>query len=316
MAHTVVALYDNYTDGQQALNALTRSGFSQEQASLSPGEDTRDARDATLRTPHQDEGGVTGTISGFFRSLFGSVKEDRHTDIYSEAVRRGSYLLTVHTDSDEQNDRATEIINRYQPVDIDERAGQWQSQGWSGYDASAPALTDAEIQQERTRYAGASMQSGKREVQRGRVRVFQRAVETPMQEQAHEPASEADLAALKNASFDVRETVSDTLGRTDVEVDKMGNSPDSATGATSATFNDNDCRRHWQNTYGSSGARYEDYAPAYQYGYQMAGGERYRNYHWADAEPEVRQQWESSNAGHPWERVKDAIRYGWEKVTR
>ena len=225
------------------------------------------------------------------------------------------------------NDRATEIINRYQPVDIDERAAQWQSQGWSGYDASAPALTDAEIQQERTRYAGASMQSGKREVQRGGVRVFQRAVETPVQEQArlretverhplNESASEADLAALKDASFDVSETVSDTPRGTDVDVEKMGGSPVSATGATSATFNDNDYRRHWQNTYGSSGARYEDYAPAYQYGYQMAGEERYRNYHWADAEPEVRQQWESSNAGHPWERVKDAIRYGWEKVTR
>jgi hypothetical protein len=305
MAHTVVAIYDNYTEAQQARNDLTRSGFSLDQINLSPNENTADARAAALRTPHQDEG-IAGTIGGFFRSLFGWGEEDKHVDIYSEAVRRGSYLLTVHTDSDEQNDRATEIVNRYHPVDIDERAPQWQSQGWTKYDAAAPALTDAEIQQERARYASGSTQAGTptqtaipvmqeepevgtREAQRGGARVFQRVVETPAQGQA----------GLREEQVDVESHAVDEP-RSDADL---------------SAFDDSDFRRHWQGAYGASGASYEDYAPAYRYGYQMAGQERYRNHRWGDVEPEVQQAWESGNAGHPWERVKEAIRYGWEKVT-
>jgi hypothetical protein len=74
-------------------------------------------------------------------------------------------------------------------------------------------------------------------------------------------------------------------------------------------------RSHWQNSYGSAGGRYEDYAPAYQYGSTLADDERYRGHQWNDIEPQVRSDWESRNSGSPWERAKEAVRYGWEKIT-
>ena len=224
-------------------------------------------------------------------------------------------------------------------------------------------LSEKEIQQERSRYAGnktaipviqEELQVGKRVVQRGGVRIFQHVVETPVEESVqlreehvsverhplNEPATEADMATLKEGSFEVREsaeeavvaktarvveevvvgkdvserteTISDTVRRTDVEVEQMtGNGQGTAT-----AFDDTDFRNHWQTTYGKGGGRYEDYSLAYRFGSRMASDERYSKYRWNDVEPEVRRDWESSNASHPWERVKDAVRYGWEKVSK
>lgn len=129
MAHTVVGVYENYLQAKEALNDLIRNGFSIEHANLSPQEDTNEAKEAALREQRQPEGGFTGTIGGFFRSLFSAPEKYRHADLYSEAVRRGGYLLAVHTDTDEQNKRATEIMKRYQPVNLDSRASRIESGG-------------------------------------------------------------------------------------------------------------------------------------------------------------------------------------------
>ncbi|HEX2530708.1 MAG TPA: hypothetical protein VHK70_04475 [Burkholderiaceae bacterium] len=122
MAHTVVGVYENYRQAKEALGDLIRNGFSIKHANLSPRQDTNEAREAALREQHQPEGGFTGTIGGFFHSLFSTPEKYRHTDIYSEAVRRGAYLLAVYADTDEQFKRATEIMKRYEPVNIDHRA--------------------------------------------------------------------------------------------------------------------------------------------------------------------------------------------------
>jgi hypothetical protein len=88
----------------------------------------------------------------------------------------------------------------------------------------------------------------------------------------------------------------------------------STTSAT--TSDDSDFRRHWQNAYGSSGGRYEDYDDAYRYGSTMAGSGRFQNYNWTDVEPQLRSDWESSHPGSAWENVKDAVRYGAERVSQ
>lgn len=76
-----------------------------------------------------------------------------------------------------------------------------------------------------------------------------------------------------------------------------------------------DYRRHWQTAYGTSGGRYEDYDDAYRYGSTMAGSGRYQNYEWNEAEPELRSDWEAKHPGSNWERVKDAVRFGAERVS-
>jgi hypothetical protein len=72
---------------------------------------------------------------------------------------------------------------------------------------------------------------------------------------------------------------------------------------------------HYQRTFGESGSRYENYSPAYQFGARTAGQERYRGKSFNDVESDLRRDYETSNPGSSWERMKDAVRYGWDRVT-
>lgn len=392
MANTLVGVYDDYSQAQNAMNELVSCGIDRSAMQLTPEETSSTARDTSLRgdttdntAADTDDHSFGAGVRHFFHHLFGGDDATReHADIYSEAVRRGHYLLTINVRDDQQSEQAMQVMNRYNPVDIDERAAEWKSRGWNQYDASAPTYTDEEIAQERRDFGrgGATegttipviqedVQVGKREVERGGVRVYQRVKETPVEESVqlreehvnverrpvNQPASEADLAAMKEGTFEVRETaeeavvgktarvveevvigkdtsertaqINDTVRRTDVEVEQLGGRDSSrdmsrdpagmnaatAMGSNNTANYDDEYRRHWETTYGRDGGEYGDYAQAYRYGSTVADDERYRGYRWDDAEPRMRQDWESSHAGHPWERVKDAVRYGWEKVT-
>jgi len=411
MENTVIGVYDSYAQAQNAMNELISSGFSRNDLQLQPESDT-----ATTSTASSDTQDTGGGIGNFFRSLFGMDEKSEyreHGDVYSEAVRRGSCVLTVYADSEEQRDRAIDVMNRYDPVDIDERTTQWRSQGWTGYDESAPMYSTDDIERERSMYAqsrtdtgmnlsgqtaGTSAMSststssattgtsamqnvqqgqgetripvveeelrvGKREVQRGGVRVFQRLREKPVQESVQlreehvtierhpvdQPATEADMAAFKEGSMELRESaeeavvsktarvveevvvgkevqqrteqINDTVRRTDVEVEQLGAGTTSNTmrgtdyADTTATADDSDYRTHWQSAYGSSGGRYEDYDSAYRYGSTMAGSDRFKNYQWTDVEPQLRSDWEANHPESTWDKVKDAVRYGAERVT-
>lgn len=363
--NTVVGVYDNFSDAESAVQALLTAGFSRADVRMNP---ERDDAAIASTSPSSSLGNTEGEgISGFFRSLFGMDESVEHHDVYSESVRRGSYVLTVNVQSEAELNRAVETMNRFNPVDIDERVSHWKQQGWSKYDASAPRYSRDEIQKERSSYAalrstGTSeaaripvieeeLKVGKREVQRGGIRVFQRVKETPVHEtvklrdeeikvERHpvdKPATQADLAALKDRSIELTETdeeavvsktarvveevvvgkevtqrtenINDTVRRTDVEVEQLG-----ATSGRLAS-DDDEFRRHWQSTYGTSGGRYEDYDAAYRYGSTMAGSDRYKNYQWTDVESQLRSDWESNHPGSTWDKVKDAVRYGAERVT-
>jgi uncharacterized protein (TIGR02271 family) len=362
---SVVGVYDDYSDAQGAMQALLSAGFNRDDVQLSPESEPSTA--ATDTTTSRESG-----IGGFFRSLFGTDEHKAHHDVYAESVRRGSYVLSVDTDSDEQADRASDVMQRFNAVDIDERSSHWKKQGWSGYDASAPSLSRDEIAKERSSYAAIPSETaripvieeelkvGKREVQRGGVRVFQRVRETPVQESVQlreehvkverhpvdKPATEADLAAFKEGSIEMRESaeeavvsktarvveevvvgkevsertesVSDTVRKTDVEVERTGAAGTGAGvggGATALSDDDADYRRHWQSAYRQSGGQYEDYDAAYRYGSTMASSDRYKNYQWTDAEPHLRSDWESNHPESTWDKVKDAVRYGAERVS-
>lgn len=72
---------------------------------------------------------------------------------------------------------------------------------------------------------------------------------------------------------------------------------------------------HHANTYGNA-TRYEDYEPAYQYGWESARMDRYRDRSWSAVEPELRRDWERRYPeGGAWDRFKAAVRNGWERAS-
>jgi hypothetical protein len=146
------------------------------------------------------------------------------------------------------------------------------------------------------------------------------------------PATEADLDAFEEKTFEVTETreevvmdktarvieeviiskdvdvhtetVRDTVRQTKVDVDQI---------AEFDTYDDT-FRNHYNTTYADSGYRYEQFEPAYRYGHSLAADERFYGRDWAEIEPEARRHWEETNQG-TWEDFKDAVRRGWYEIT-
>jgi uncharacterized protein (TIGR02271 family) len=111
------------------------------------------------------------------------------------------------------------------------------------------------------------------------------------------------------------ETVRGTERHTDVDVQRE---PETATATRRVTTQDFAAydplfQKHYATAFAGKGAAYTEYEPAYRYGYELGTHERYRGRAWAALEADARRDWE---ARHPntWERFKDAIRYGWDKV--
>jgi stress response protein YsnF len=110
-------------------------------------------------------------------------------DLYAEAVRRGSALVVVEAEDDAADDVAT-ILDRHQPLDVDRAEVRWRSEGWTGYNAAAPALTDEArrsereiLQRESVDVIEEQVRIGKREVSdRGGVRVRTFISERPVRE--------------------------------------------------------------------------------------------------------------------------------------
>jgi uncharacterized protein (TIGR02271 family) len=360
MQHTIAAVFNQQTQAQRAMDDLVASGIPRDDVRLSQNQEESDTRSTSSTS---DEGAFSG-IRSFFAEVFGSERDSDDAELYSEAVRRGNYVLTVNVPEDDLVDRATDVLDRYDPVDIEEQASQWKSGGWAAPESMRQSHSGGQANVEDSRRAAArsdtktgtqsipvvqeEMKVGKRQVQRGGVRVYQRVTERPVEENislreehvvvernpVNQPATETDLQAMKEGTIELRETaeepvvqksarvveevrvgkevsqrqekIQDTVRGTQVEVEKLsGQSVD----------DDSYYRQHWQNNYASSGGRYEDYAPAYQYGSQLAGSERYKGRNWSDVESDVRTDWESRNPGSAWQKFKTAIQHGWQRMT-
>jgi len=177
---------------------------------------------------------------------------------------------------------------------------------------------------------------GKREVQRGGVRVFSRIVETPVNESiglreehvnverrpVNEPISGLDTTAFKEQSIEMRETAEEAVVEKsarvveEVMINKEVTQREQqindtvrhteveveqlgTTGSASSNMlgDDDYYRNHFTSTYGSSGGNYETYQPAYSYGTEMRQSQMYRNRPWDEVETDLRSGWEARNAG-------------------
>ncbi len=131
-----------------------------------------------------------------------------------------------------------------------------------------------------------------------------------MTERAEEAVAEKTARVVEEVvigkEVDTRtETISDTLRRTDVDVEQIGGF-DRYTDRFRTHYTTNFANR-------GNGYSYERYQPAYQYGYTLANDSRYAGREWADIEMDARRDWETRGEG-AWEEFKDAVRGAWNEV--
>jgi hypothetical protein len=99
-----------------------------------------------------------------------------------------------------------------------------------------------------------------------------------------------------------KETIRDTVRRTDVDVQQKS-------GAKISDDYTVDFERDFKTRYASEkGATYKTYAPAYEYGYRIAGDQRYRGKSWNDVEDTLKTDYLRNNPTSKWDQVKGAVR--------
>jgi len=337
MANAVVAVFDEYNEAQSTVNELLVAGFDRNEVKLS-------AENEGASRVERDDQPRKGGVKGFFQDLFGTGRKEDDINVYDEAVRHGNYVVTAIASTDERSEIASEVMSHHHPIDIDERSSEWLGGSEGGSDVqSAPTMTE----QSSIPVIEEEVKVGKREVQRGGVRIFQRVSEIPISEDVtlreervvveripvDKPASEADLGAFKEGSTEIRERAEEPVvskkARVVEEVrvgkevkERKEKVRDTArrtdveverTGAGGGTAGSDAYRTHWQQNYASQGGSYDDYSPAYEYGSTAASNDLYRGRSWDAVEPELRSDWETRYPSSKWERFKDSVKHAFSK---
>jgi stress response protein YsnF len=217
MAQTVVGFFDNPTEAQRAVERLQSLGITRDMIDVSNNStgatDVSDSRTTTDRSDRDNESGITR----FFRSLFGD--NDDEADRYSRVAQRSGSIVTVHARTEDEAERAADLLDECGAVDVDERAAQYgYTSGRSGEETGR--RTDIGNERGTTiPRIEENLEVGKRTVERGGVRVRSRIVERPVEEHVrlreenvhvereavNRPVSGEDMANLRDGEIEMTE---------------------------------------------------------------------------------------------------------------
>ncbi len=190
MAQTVVGLFDNASEAQEAVSKLLEKGFTRQNIDVSNGSSTgtsstgnMDSNSSYDSSSSYDDNDKPGTAVGrFFRSLFGSDNDD--ADTYSRVAQRAGSIVTVHAQSGDEAERAADILDDCGAVDVNERASQFGNTGNMSNTRKTSDTMDSTSDNSATSIPiiEEELQVGKREVETGGVRLRSRIVERPVEE--------------------------------------------------------------------------------------------------------------------------------------
>lgn len=329
---TVVALFDSFADAQRVVRELVDEGISRDRISLIAGDtagryaaDLDRTRTAGRAADDSTEGAATGAViggiggaligigalaipgigpvvaagpliaglvgagvgaavGGLVGALIDAGVPEEQANYYAEGVRRGGTLVAVETD-EAMADRIVRIFSRYNPVNIEERATTWRESSWTGSKGAG----------DHTVYERPAS---------SRYEEFRRDTGTAVG--GTYPTAETEQMQTRRAG---------NGGGPSWGTSGSYTSGDNwAAGQSDLRMYDSDFRNHYQTHYLGSGYPYEQYEPAYRYGYTLATDSRYAGRDWRDVEDDARLYWTNYHTDSPWEEFKDAVRHGWERV--
>lgn len=211
-------------------------------------------------SPAQHQGFLAG-VENFFSNLFGDdhdTTSTAQTGKYTEVVRRGSSVVAVDATSDTEAERATDILYEHGAINVDERASGWDQQGAVGTTGALDTEGQAvmPVVQEELQVGKRTVERGGIRVVKRMTETPVSQMVTLREERAvierrpvDRAATDADFTNFKDGTIEVRErseeavvgktarvveevvvgkqvsereqTVSDTVRRTDVEVENL-----------------------------------------------------------------------------------------------
>lgn len=301
MTHTLAAVFETRAEATHAKNELLQNGF--DNASI----EIHDSGSVAGTARINDDASILGNVKQMFSELVGRDHADQH--VYAEALNRGHTVLSLRTATLEEAERAADIIDDFNPIDIDEHESMWRASGW-GADVlrSGTGLLQTSVGAQQA----APEQHGIRP--REDAVVFARSEQVVLAPGSLQRGSVAagTVAPAAEAVADIQNTVQRSGMR--IYPRDAGINQDSIDILTGNEQADDDYfRSHWEKTY--TGGTYQEFDPAYRYGESMKGNPGYRDKEWNDVEPELRAGWESKQPQSSWDKFKDAVKHGWERLT-
>jgi len=324
----LVAFYQTRNQAEAVRDELVSAGY--------------DSGNITVRSPSSgDDKGLWESI----KEAFGFADEQDH-QIYAEASRRGAYSVILRQDDNnasQSQERAVEIMRRHNPIDLDQQATEWKSQGWTGYRGAqtAPAATAATATtqtnkanrrstpaqgQEVIPVVQEELQVGKRQVQQGGVRVYSRVTERPVQEQINlreehvsverrpvdRPVTNAD-AAFQERTIEATESAEKAVVNKQarvVEEVALNKHVEERTETVNDTVRrtDVDVEKLQPGQAGAQADWTDEFVTT------LSNDQRYRGRDWNTIETDARSSFEQRYPGRKWDQVKDQIRRGYDKV--
>lgn len=212
MSNTVVGLFESMEKAKQVKQTLMSEGMSESQIEVMANDEDGSAYQSA--TANEDgytdigSGGGTGIgekISHFFRSLAGGDDDAHHH--FAEGINGGGALVAVTTDSDNA-DQIALMLKQHGARDI---------KGDDDVSSDDLQTSDAPAGQTTIPVVAEELVVGKREVNRGGVRVYSRTVETPVESdislrdeqivlerrKADRPATAADFASGQDSMIEL-----------------------------------------------------------------------------------------------------------------
>ncbi|MDQ2719782.1 MAG: DUF2382 domain-containing protein [Bacteroidota bacterium] len=165
---------------------------------------------ATGDYSNDDDEGIGAKVSKFFKNLFGD--DDNAADRYSHVANKTGNLVTVHATSDEEANRASDILDENGAINIDDSAEEY---GYSNANINSSSDTDSNT----LNVIKEDVNIGKKEVKTGGVRLRSRIIERPVEEElrlkeetvtverknVNRPASNVDMQNFKEGVIEMTE---------------------------------------------------------------------------------------------------------------
>jgi uncharacterized protein (TIGR02271 family) len=221
MSQTVMGLFETPATAERVKQQLIAEGYSPESIRVLSNENDGFAEGAVsqARTTSSSGTGVIGSIKNFFQSFASPDTSDE--EYYTRGVSAGGALLAV-TVQDERVESVASLLEVSGAREVNEGTTGSASEtpgvahrGASGIETGGTIIPVVEEE----------LHVGKRQVQRGGVRVYSHVTERPVEEQVRlreehvrvqrnpvdRPASAADFEAFKEGSIELTETAEEAV---------------------------------------------------------------------------------------------------------
>jgi uncharacterized protein (TIGR02271 family) len=323
----IVGFMDNYQEAMNLVTDLSKNGFKRENINIV---------ESGGRSVREDEREEKGGFLQSLRNIFNMEESEKVRGYYAEGVRRGGAVVSVLT-PEEDADLAADIMSRHGAADIEERAEEWKKSGWSGYDETSPPYTSEEVEREKKvlPVMEEELHVGKREVSKGKVRVYSHVTETPVEEEVHlreehvkvnrrpvdRSATADDKETFREQSFELRESKEEPVVSKETRVTEevvIGKEASEHTETVRDKVRRTDVKvekegfdRYYNSLEDKEKGDYALYREAYDYGDEFFQDTRYSGKSWYEVEDEVRRDWDLRHPG-TWDRYKDTIKHRWD----